>query len=93
MSEPCPWCPFSDCPCPWQGGVNPAAAEADRRAKECDTLALTWENWSGNDERPTASTADRSSHSDSTKTKGGRTEMVPTPNPQCHQYDQGSAVN
>ena len=41
---PCEWCPFSGCACPWQGGVNPAAAEADTRAKESDTSALTWEN-------------------------------------------------
>ena len=33
---PCPWCPYAGCACPWQGGVNPAAAEADTRAKECD---------------------------------------------------------
>ena len=32
------FCPFSAClACPWQGGVNPAAAEADTDAKRDDS--------------------------------------------------------
>ena len=47
----------------------------------CANSAVIWDNWSGNDERPAASTAGRSSHSDSLARKEGVAAMVATPKP------------
>ena len=44
-----------------------------------DSGARMCENGAGNDERPAAPTADRSSHSDSPQRKGGMALMVATP--------------
>ena len=47
-------CPFVACPvCEWQGGVNPAAAEADTRAKESDRDAPAWDNGDADEAAPT----------------------------------------
>jgi hypothetical protein len=49
---PCEWCPYACIACPWQGGVNPAAAEADTDAKECDTGVRKCDNGSADGTAP-----------------------------------------
>lgn len=83
--EPCgPFCPFAACEsCPFKGGMTPNV---------CANSAVIWDNWSGKDERPAASTAGRSSHSDSRYRKGGLAPMVANSRTAPHHFSAEISV-